>query len=84
MTTLQERTYIRRSTLMRHLGNLVLELEAFLLELFEDFVGGRLVALLDAKDPTIGCVVTARQTPEQIIGFCEPRDEHGFLGKFVL
>ena len=84
MTTLQERTYIRRSTLVSIWAIWSLSLRRSFLSFSRTSSEVGSSPELDAKDLTIGCVVTARQTPEQIIGFCEPRDEHGFVGKLVL
>jgi hypothetical protein len=74
---------IRRSTPRECAGNPVLELEALSLKLFQDLVRGPFVARLDAKDRTIGFVVTACQSSEQIIGFRKPRNQHGLVGKLV-
>lgn len=68
----------------QHAGDLILELEAFLLEVFEHLIRGRLFLRLDPKDLAIDLVVTAGPSPKQIIGLFEPHDERGLVGKLVL
>lgn len=60
-------------------GNLVLQLEAMLLEVFEHFIGCRLVSRFDPMERAIDLVIAGREAREIVIGLDKPTDgRHGF------
>lgn len=55
--------------------DVILELEAPLLEPFEHLVGGRFFVRLNAVDLSIDLIVAGRKLPKLVIALFQPRDE---------